>query len=150
LKPCLPKEGENETVRTNGSSDQYLLDTSAVLAWLEGEDGAPRVRAILRHGQALLAWAALLEVHYITLQERGRETAGQRYATLMQLPVTVLWEVSEPITLLAANFKANHRLSFADAVMAATASHHHAILIHKDPEFDALQGQVRLEALPFK
>jgi predicted nucleic acid-binding protein len=117
---------------------------------MEGEDGTARVRAILQHEQVLIPWAALLEVYYITLQERGEFTAAQRHATLRQLPATILWEITEPILITAANFKATNRLSFADAVIAASASYHQAILLHKDPEFGALQGQVRLEALPLK
>lgn len=137
-------------MKINGAPEKYLLDISALLTWLEGEDGALRVHALLQHGHALLVWTTLLEVHYIPLQERGERIAAQRYATLMQLPVTVLWEVSEPIILLAVSFKANFHLSFADALIAASASYHHAILVHKDPEFEALRDQVRLEALPFK
>jgi hypothetical protein len=30
------------------------------------------------------------------------------------------------------------------------AFHHNATLLHKDPEFETLAGQVRLEALPYK
>lgn len=33
---------------------------------------------------------------------------------------------------------------------AAYARQHQAIILHKDPEFEALAGQVRLEALPYK
>jgi ribonuclease VapC len=61
-----------------------------------------------------------------------------------------VWEIAEPIQIRAAQLKARHRLSFADAVIAAYAVHYGAVLFHKDPEFNALQGQILLEALPFK
>ena len=43
-----------------------------------------------------------------------------------------------------------HHLSLADAIIAAFAIQQGAILLHKDPEFEALTGQVSLEALPYK
>jgi len=41
-------------------------------------------------------------------------------------------------------------LSLADSIIAATAIRHHAILLHKDPEYDSLAGQLAIEALPYK
>ena len=73
-----------------------------------------------------------------------------RYALLKQLPVTFLWSVDEPTLLTAARFKAQHHLSLADALIASFAHQHGAVLVHKDPEFEALAGQVRQEPLPYK
>jgi predicted nucleic acid-binding protein len=52
--------------------------------------------------------------------------------------------------LTAADFKAQHALSFGDALIAACARRHSAILLHKDPEFDALAGEIEQETLPHK
>jgi len=46
--------------------------------------------------------------------------------------------------------KAAHKVSFADAFVAATALRLKATLVHKDPEFDALKNVIQLEALPPK
>jgi len=46
--------------------------------------------------------------------------------------------------------KARYRMSFADAFIAATAIHLDAILVHKDPEFEALKAILRTESLPYK
>lgn len=46
--------------------------------------------------------------------------------------------------------KASHRLSLADAIIAAFALRQNAVLVHKDPEYEALAGEVELEALPYK
>lgn len=56
----------------------------------------------------------------------------------------------EKTFLLAARFKALHRLSFADALIAAAARLEEAALVHKDPEFAQLAGEVDLEDLPLK
>ena len=132
------------------SDDRCLLDTSAILTLLEDEEGAERVEALLREGQVLLPFLVLLETYYITLQERSEAVADRRYALLKQLPATFLWSVDEPTLLTAARFKARHRLSLADALIAAFAVQQGAILVHKDPEFEALAELVRQEALPYK
>ena len=132
------------------SPERYLLDTSALLTLIEDEIGAERIETVLTQSETLLPWLALLEAHYITLQERGQSEADHRYALMKQLPVTILWETDEPILLTAARLKAAHHLSLADAIIAAYAIRHNATLLHKDPEFEALAGQMLLEALPHK
>ena len=83
----------------------YLLDTSALMAWLEDEDGADRVEALLLNEPVLIPFVALLEVYYITLQERGESVATQRHKTLKRTPADVLWEMGEPALLIAARFR---------------------------------------------
>ena len=46
--------------------------------------------------------------------------------------------------------KAAHKISFADAFVAATALRWDAALVHKDSEFKALDGVIKLHALPLK
>ena len=128
----------------------YLLDTSALMAWLEDEDGADRVEALLLNEPVLIPFVALLEVYYITLQERGESVATLRHKTLKRTPADVLWEMDEPTLLIAARFKAGHRISFADAIVAGFAASRNAVLVHKDPEFEPLTDQMLLEALPYK
>ena len=132
------------------SNALYLLDTSAILTFLEDEDGAERVEAILRQEQIVLPYCVLLEAYYVTLQEQTEDVADRRYALLKQLPATILWEMDEPTLLTAARFKAQHRLSLADAIIAAFALRQDAILVHKDPELEALTGTVEQEILPYK
>ncbi|MCW5849423.1 MAG: PIN domain-containing protein [Anaerolineae bacterium] len=130
--------------------DEYLLDTSAVLTLIEDEAGADRVEELLRYHTVLIPWIALLEVFYITQQERGATEAERRFALIKALPATQLWTIDEPTLLQAGRLKAAYRLSLADTIVAALAQQHGAILVHKDPEYDTLQGQLRLEALPYK
>ena len=52
--------------------------------------------------------------------------------------------------LLAGRIKAFHRLSFADAIIAAVARLHEAILVHKDPELVVLADEISLLNLPYK
>ncbi|HRO25079.1 MAG TPA: PIN domain-containing protein, partial [Promineifilum sp.] len=95
------------------SKSLYLLDTSAIMTFLEDEEGAARVEDILRREEVLLPFLALLETYYITLQEQPMDVADKRYALLKQLPATILWDVDEPTLLTAGQLKAAYRLSLA-------------------------------------
>jgi len=53
-------------------------------------------------------------------------------------------------SLTSGRFKVAYRLTLVDAIIAAFAVRHEAILLHKDPEFQALASRARLEALPYK
>ncbi|HEY4591350.1 MAG TPA: PIN domain-containing protein, partial [Thermoanaerobaculia bacterium] len=116
----------------------FLLDSSAVFSLLEDEAGADRVEDLLRAEKVYLPWVALLEVHYVSRQERGEDVANGRLALLKTLPAEIIWEHDEPALLLASRFKAQNRLSLADALIAGLASQRNAVLVHKDPEFEAL------------
>lgn len=132
------------------SPEPFVLDSSALLTLIEDEPGADRVEEVLRDRDCWIPWIAALEVFYITQQEIGVDEAERRSALLEHLPGEILWHADQAVLRTAARFKAEHRLSFADAIMAGFAKTREAILLHKDPEFQSLTGRVGLEALPFK
>lgn len=133
------------------SSAHIVVDTSALLAWIEGEEGAERVRSVLESGgEVYIPWPVLMETFYITAREGGDAKAIHRYAMVKQLPVRFLEQMSESTLLTAARLKANHSVSIADALIAAYAVQLDAVLLHKDPEYASLSSIVRLEALPYK
>ena len=127
-----------------------LLDSSALLTLIEDEAGAQRVEQVLREEETILPWMALLEIHYVTRQEKGEDEADRRFALLQQLGCKIVWEVDERLVLTASALKVDHRVSLADSIIAAYASRAGAVLLHKDPEFEALADRVHLEALPYK
>jgi len=51
---------------------------------------------------------------------------------------------------LAAELKAAHRLSVADAWIAALAEERGATPVHKDPEFEQVEAVVKVLKLPYK
>jgi predicted nucleic acid-binding protein len=135
---------------TESGDSVYLLDTSALLTFIEDEDGSGRVEEILRRKGALLPWPVLMETYYISLREEGRAEADRRYALIRHMKTDILWDMNEQILLIAARLKAEHHVSLADAIVAAYAIQNKAVLIHKDPEFEVLAGLLPMEALPYK
>ena len=132
------------------SNKRFLLDTSALLTLIEDEPGANRVKEIFRRGEVLLPWVALMEVYYMTLQEKGQQEAETRFAMLRHSSAEIVWNMDEAIVIRAGKIKAANKVSFADSVIASLAIQNEAILVHKDPEYEALVGQVEMEKLPYK
>jgi predicted nucleic acid-binding protein len=130
------------------------LDTSACFAFLENEAGADIVEKYLLDARAErvavhASFASLTEVEYITIQERSAADAAAALAKMKGWPVR--WHHTDDLLCSeAAKLKAAHKISFADAFVAATALRMDAILVHKDPDFDALSGIIKLHPLPPK
>ena len=144
-----PDDTETAATAATGSRP-WLLDTSALLSYIEDEAGADRVEQALKQPTTIAPWPVLLETHYVTLQKRGQAEADRRVALIKQLNVKILWDMDESTLLTASRLKAEHRVSLAAAIIAAFAIRRGAVLMHKDPEFDALTGLLPLEALPYK
>ena len=135
-------------------AELLVLDTSAFIALDEREPGAEEVEAILAKawlGEAEVhaSFATLTELEYIRTQERDAQQATELLAFAKSQPVK--WHhTDDALCSEAAKLKAAHKVSFADASVAATAKRLNAALIHKDPEFDALQNILKLHRLPPK
>ncbi len=132
----------------------YVLDTSALLSLIEDEVGADVVQTLLEQARTgdiiiLLSFMSFMEVYYITLQERDLEEALARIDLITALPVLRV-ESTESLSILAAEIKAAHRLSVADAWIAALAKERGAILVHKDPEFEQVEKIIEVLCLPYK
>ena len=135
-------------------AEAFVLDTSAWVALDEGEAGAGVVESLLAE-----AWLGRAEVHasFVTLTEleyiRTRERDAQQAAELLSWAKAqrVTWHHSDDAWCgAAAKIKAAHKLSFADAFVAALAQQLGATLVHKDPEFEALGNVIKLQSLPLK
>jgi ribonuclease VapC len=133
----------------------YLLDTSALLTLRDDEPGADRVAQLLNQGQrgqarVLACFLTRMEVLYRVWRDEG-EVAG-RLALEQCLALPIEWVHESPELLAqAAEIKALHPLSLADAWIAASATLAHAVLVHKDPEFSVLPlAQELLSLKPIK
>jgi len=131
------------------SGERFVLDTSALLAFMTGEEGADTVERILlgKENRLFIPWAVLFEIYYVTKRTRGDKEADKRFVLIKELPVSVLWHMEEPDVLTSARIKAQFRVSFADSIIAAMALRQDAILVHKDPEYECLSGTIKMRSL---
>lgn len=129
--------------------DRYVLDTSAILAFMTEEKGADTVEKILsgKENRLFIPWAVLFEIYYVTRRTRGEKEADRRFVLIKELPAFILWNMEEPDVLAAARFKAQFQISFADSIIAAMAFRQDATLVHKDPEYERLSGMIKLRSL---
>jgi len=132
----------------------YVFDTSAILTYVENEPGADDIEKLLIKAENMeidisAAFISIMEVFYITMQEKGEEEALKRINLIQSLPICI-HESNEGFTLRAARLKATNRISFADAYIASVAMELDGILVHKDPEFEKLEPNIKELRLPYK
>lgn len=133
-------------------ADRYVLDSFALLAYLQDEAGAADVEQILlaaADGEASAAMSVvnLGEAVYITEREQSIEAAQALLAAFDQLPIT-LTEADRALALEAAHVKAQQRLSYADAFVVALARRLDAVAVTGDPEFAQVEHLVAVRWLP--
>ena len=154
----MPETGVANRLEQAGNiptvTGSFALDTSAIMAFLEGEPGAERVEALLGAGhrgevRIFAAFATRMELLYLVEQEKGPADLARLKGLMQFWPIT--WVHSDDgLCDSAASIKAKCRVSFADAFVAATAARMDATLVHRDPEFTPLTGWLAQEMLPPK
>ena len=133
--------------------DAFVLDTSAILALWNEEDGASIVEKILRersgNRKIYISFMTFMECRYRLWKDQGRDAADEIFRALSLLPA-IRVDVDDRLLLIASELKAQHNISVADSWIIATAMVCNAALVHKDPEFDALSDKVTMKRLPYK
>jgi predicted nucleic acid-binding protein len=130
----------------------FVLDSFALLAYLQDEPAAPRIEKFLDNAakgkhSLLLSMINLGEILYITERRGGVVKAQDALALIQQLPIEI-WPVDQQTVFAAAHIKANHPISYADAFAVTTALEMDATLITSDPEFHSVETIVNVEWLP--
>ncbi len=125
-----------------------MLDSYSLLAYAEREKGVDEVGDILKkalNDQAELFLCVINwgEMYYIALREGGKERAELYKNTFARYPITIV-EANKELTLQAAQYKAYHKISYADAFAAALAKMKKAQLVTGDKEFKALEGEIKI------
>lgn len=129
----------------------YVLDTSAILAFYQDEPGADVVEGIFcarERGQAVIfvSYLTVYELIYLAMFRRGCEEACSFLIELRNLEMEEIWP-DEDLLWEAAQIKSQGGLSVADSFVAATALQKNAVLVHKDLEFQRLEGKIRMQSL---
>lgn len=135
----------------NPAKQRYVLDSYALLAYLNGETGQKRVEEILTSAQvgdafAFLCTLNLGEVLYIVERRRGLQQAQMILALIDSLPLHQV-EVTRSLVLDAAHIKARHAISYADAFVTAIAQVEEACIVTGDPEFKSVESLVKIDWL---
>lgn len=133
---------------------EYVLDSYALLAYLEAEQEGERVGELLEEAsqggcRLYLCTVNLGEVMYITERERGLPKAQEALARIDELPIDIV-DVRRMLVLAAAHLKAQWPIAYAGCFAAALSYSKNAPLVTGNPEFRKSQvsSTLRLEWLP--
>ena len=120
----------------------FVLDTFALLAYLQDEPVAPRIEKLLESAEKkkcrlMISVINLGEILYITERRGGVTRAQDTLALIQQLPIEIL-PADQQAVFSAAHIKANHALSYADCFAVAAAIDENAMILTNDPEFESV------------
>jgi len=130
---------------------KYLLDSYAVLAWIQDEHGAQFVEDLLYRARenkddVSLNIINLGEIYYRCAREIGVQSAQNLLDSIMLLPVRII-PCPNDLVLEAAEIKAQYPIAYADAFALATAVREKACIITGDPEFKEAEHLVEIHWL---
>ena len=128
-----------------------VLDSFALLAFLRGEAGDDQVAALLEKAGARDVPVQMTEVNYAEVQyivrRKDGDAAWAKIAGDLRAAPIEFHPADRPLAELAADFKARFSMSLADAFAAALAKEKKAELVTGDPEFKALEREIKVHWL---
>ncbi len=128
-----------------------VLDSHALLALLRDELGAEAVATILEKAGQRDRPVHMTEVNYAEVQYTIRRKDGDAaWATIageLRAAPIEFHPADRRLADLAADFKVRFKISMADAFAAALAKEKKAELVTGDPEFKALEKEIKINWL---
>lgn len=129
----------------------YVLDTWAVIAYLEDEAAGQQVADLIADAHdaqipVLMSVVNAGEVWYLIARVASEAEADRALAELRQLGIEIVdagWE----LTRTAAEFKAKHSLSYADCFAAALARQSKGSLVTGDPVLVRAHNQANVQCI---
>jgi predicted nucleic acid-binding protein len=127
---------------------KYVLDSYALLAYLQDESTADRIEALL--GEAAQASAdlhlstiSLGEIAHVVERRHGVTACQETLDRLAAFPIQ-LQDATLDRVLAAARLKARYAISYVDAFAAALAQELEAPLVTADREFEQVESLVEV------
>jgi len=127
---------------------KYVLDSYALISYMEGAKGAEIVANILKSAlidkaeifMSVINWG---EIYYILLRGQGKEATELYHKTINKYPIKIV-DIDKSLTLEAADFKAFNKMSYADAFAATLLKVQKAKLVTTDKEFKTLEDKIKI------
>ena len=128
-----------------------VLDSYALIAYFRGEPAGVPVKELLQKASKAdkpvhMTEVNYAEVKYLILRKDGADGWEEAARVLVALPIE-FHPVDRELSDLAADFKSHVSFSLADAFAAALAKKLKAELVTGDPEFKALEKELRIQWL---
>ncbi len=128
-----------------------MLDSFALIAYFRDEPGAEAMERLLvaagrKDSPLHMTDVNYAEVKYSIVKKDGTEAWTEAAKVLEGLPVD-FHATNRVQADVAADFKARFKISLADAFAAALAKERKAELVTGDPEFKALEKEIKIHWL---
>lgn len=128
-----------------------VLDSWALIAFFEDEPAADAVEKVLEQAAAekhklLMSVVNWGEIYYNTMREVSQEAAEQKLKEITAMPIEIV-DADSHLTKQAAIYKATNKMSYADCFGAALAKARSAEFITGDPEFQAVEKEIKINWL---
>ena len=125
-----------------------VLDSFALIAYFRGEPAAVPVKDLLQKASRTdkhlhMTEVNYAEVKYMVLHKDGADAWAAAAKILVALPIE-FHPATRELADLAADFKSRFIFSLADAFAAALAKEKKAELVTGDPEFKALEKEIKI------
>ena len=128
-----------------------VLDSFALIAYFRGEPAGAPVKELLQKASKAdkpvhMTEANYAEVKYMIVRKDGAETWREAAKILIALPIE-FHPATRELAEVAADFKSRVSFSLADAFAAALAKEKKAELVTGDPEFKAVEKEIKINWL---
>jgi predicted nucleic acid-binding protein len=135
--------------RTTIIAGRYVLDSSALIAFLWGEAGAQTVEDVLVEDDAdvFISAVNLGEVMYIVHRLAGEQAAAAVETKVSETPKLRVIDATWPRVKHASGIRVDGRLSFATCFCAGLAQEKEAVLVTCDREFERLEQEGKVAVL---
>ncbi len=125
-----------------------VLDSFALIAYFRDEPGAETMENLLvtagkKDSPLHMTDVNYAEVKYSIVKKDGAEAWAEAGKILQGLPID-FHSTTRALADIAADFKARFKISLADAFAAALAKEKKAELVTGDPEFMALEKEIKI------
>jgi ribonuclease VapC len=127
-----------------------ILDSWTLMALFDDEPSADEVEKLLQKASAgthkllmcIVNWG---EIYYSVMRGASQEMAEQKAKEIAAVPIELVpVDADLQLARQAAIYKASYKISYADAFAGALAKIHKAELVTGDPEFKALEKEIKI------
>lgn len=124
---------------------KYILDTKALIAFFNNEEGAKNVEKILKEidenkAEGFVSAITLTEIYYLYSRERGEDFAKRKIEQI-KLSNLKMVVIDDEIAIKAGVHKIK-AIPIADALIAASAYFVDATVVTDDEHFEKLDAEV--------
>jgi len=120
----------------------FSLDACALIAFFHGEKGGENLKELFADSENVFYIHAIniTEIYYDFLKRSSKQDAEMFLQDCKNLPIEIVWNITEDILKLASDFKTKYKISLADSYFLAISKLNSATPISTDHhEFDIFE-----------